>query len=103
MLPKKNHKVGIQARIIAMAREAEYTFGQILVRSGQNLTALLDSVKHSLLTSIPDFFCLYILRFVQSVQFLGSYLKTFWETRMQKKTSWNSQWQRPHKGKEGVQ
>lgn len=40
VLPKKNHRASIQEKIIAMAREAEYTFGQILVRSGQNLTAL---------------------------------------------------------------
>ena len=56
----------------------------------------LDSVRHSLLTSIPNFFFLYILRFVDSVQFLSSYLKTIWETRVQKKTIWDSHWQRPH-------
>lgn len=61
----------------------------------------LKSVRHSLLRSIPIFFSLYILRFIGSVQFLRSYLITVWETRVEKKTIWNSQWERPHaeKGK----
>lgn len=54
------------------------------------------SLKHSLSTSICIFPFLYILRFVDSVQFLGSYLKTVWETKVNKKTTWNSQWERPH-------
>jgi len=56
----------------------------------------LDSLKYSFLTSIPNFFSLYILRFIQSAQFLGSYIKTIWETRVQKKTTWKSNWERPH-------
>lgn len=59
-------------------------------------SSALKSVRYSLLKSIPIFFFLYILRFVDSVQFLRSYLITVWETRVQKKTVWNSQWQRPH-------
>jgi len=55
-----------------------------------------ESVKHSLLKSIPIFFFLYILRFIDSVQFLRSYLITVWETKVLKKTTWNSQWERPH-------
>ncbi|MEE8179509.1 MAG: glycosyltransferase, partial [bacterium] len=55
-----------------------------------------ESVKYSLSKSIPIFFFLYILRFVDSVQFLRSYLITVWETRVLKKTNWNSQWERPH-------
>lgn len=55
-----------------------------------------SSLKHSLSTSICIFPFLYILRFVDSVQFLGSYLKTVWETKVNKKTTWNSQWERPH-------
>jgi len=56
----------------------------------------LDSLKYSFLTSIPNFFSLYILRLIQSAQFLGSYLKTIWETRVQEKTTWKSNWERPH-------
>ena len=40
VLPKRNKKASLQEKIIAMGREAEYTFGQILVRNGQNYTAL---------------------------------------------------------------
>jgi len=40
VLPKRNRRAGIQERIIARAREAGYTFEQILVRNGQNFTAL---------------------------------------------------------------
>ena len=54
------------------------------------------SLKRSLSTSICIFPFLYILRFVDSVQFLRSYVKTVWETRVNKKTTWNSQWERPH-------
>jgi len=56
----------------------------------------LDSVKDSLMAFFPNFFFIYILRFVSSVQFLSSYLKTVWETKVQKKTTWNCQWERPH-------
>jgi len=56
----------------------------------------VGSLKRSLSTSICVFPFLYILRFVDSVQFLGSYLKTVWETKVNKKTVWNSQWERPH-------
>ena len=57
------------------------------------------SAKYSIFKSVPIFFFLYLLRFIDSLQFLRSYLITVWETRILKKTNWNSQWERPHSKK----
>lgn len=40
VMPKKNPSARLVERLIAKAREAEYSFGQILIRTGQNWTAL---------------------------------------------------------------
>ncbi len=40
VLTRYNKKSGLQERIIRRARDAEYSFGQILIRPGQNHTAL---------------------------------------------------------------
>ncbi len=40
VMPRENKKAGLIEKLIAKAREAEYAFGQILIRSGQNWTAL---------------------------------------------------------------
>jgi len=82
VLPKKNPWAGLQERAIAMAREAEYTCGQILGiilslyrRNRLQESSVVKCVRYSLLKSIPIFFFLYILRFIDSVQFLTTILK----------------------------
>ncbi len=62
-------------------------------------SSVMKSAKYSILRSVPIFFFLYMLRFIDSLQFLRSYLITVWETKVLKKTNWNSQWERPHSKK----
>jgi cellulose synthase/poly-beta-1,6-N-acetylglucosamine synthase-like glycosyltransferase len=59
-------------------------------------SSVTESAKYSIFKSVPIFLFLYILRFLDSLQFLRSYLMTVWETKVLKKTNWNSQWERPH-------
>jgi len=53
------------------------------------------SLKYSFL-AISNLLFVYAIRCIHSLQFLNSYLKTMWEIKVQKKTAWNAQWQRPH-------